>query len=201
MIILVVLFTIICTFCSDIPIFTTVSNSPTIFIGILTIAETFPKRSLIRMTYLLKRPKNFDVKFVICKPVSKAQFELLALEANMYKDILILDCEENMNSGKTFSFFKTAAEINNKRRKKYDFVMKADDDSFLHLPNLNLLISGPKFPRQRLYFGRYHDDDPSLWMCGMGYILSSDLVEYIATNETIRQKFVKGQEDSLMKVN
>jgi hypothetical protein len=39
-------------------------RKPTIFIGVLTIPETFPKRSLIRMTYMTQKFNNIDIKFI-----------------------------------------------------------------------------------------------------------------------------------------
>jgi Galactosyltransferase len=90
------------------------------------------------------------------KPSHKSAAELLALESKAFNDVIVLDCTENMNGGKTYSYFMNIA-----KRKKYDFIMKADDDVFIHTPNIAKLIA--KLPRKGLYFGRPHEDVLTNW--------------------------------------
>lgn len=83
----------------------------------------------------------------------------------MYNDVVVLDVEENMNQGKTHAYFKWASEnatipVYYQKEidgavgvgfKKADYVVKADDDAFLVLSELerHLRIS----PREKTYWG------------------------------------------------
>lgn len=90
----------------------------------------------------------------------------------LFNDIVVLDTEENMNKGKTFEFFKWANENatvpvyyspkNKKKRegekrkvgvgfRKVDYVVKADDDSFIVLSELERHLR--LTPRENTYWG------------------------------------------------
>jgi hypothetical protein len=94
----------------------------------------------------------------------------IALEMEMFNDIVVLDVGENMNKGKTFEFFKWANENatvpvyyttggegdDGKREvgvgfKKVDYVVKADDDSFIVLSELERHLR--LTPRENTYWG------------------------------------------------
>jgi len=95
-----------------------------------------------------------------------------------YNDIVVLDMKENMNQGKTHAFFKWANEnatvpiyyrpphgakkigkltsgsdvdTLNVGFKKADYVVKADDDSFLVLSELERHLRVA--PRENMYWG------------------------------------------------
>ncbi|PUZ77953.1 hypothetical protein GQ55_1G415000 [Panicum hallii var. hallii] len=76
--------------------------------------------------------------------------------------------------------------------------MKADDDIFFRLPQL--VDSLGAMPREDMYYGATipcDSMDPFReYMAGMGYALSWDLVEWIATSEVARNHSV-GTEDML----
>lgn len=108
---------------------------------------------------------DIQVKFVLGRP-RKSYVKRVALEMEMYNDLIVLDTEENMNKGKTFEYFKWAADNATVpmyyRRggeggevgvgfKKADYVVKADEDSFIVLSELerHLRIT----PRERTYWG------------------------------------------------
>jgi hypothetical protein len=55
----------------------------------------------------------------------------IALEQQMYGDLVELDVQENMNKGKTYHLFEWMHH-----HLQFKFVMKADDDSFLVIANL-----------------------------------------------------------------
>jgi Galactosyltransferase len=94
------------------------SNSPgqiRLLLGVVTTWDKIERRHLIRHLYPLSQ-KNLsgttgsDVVrtiFVIGEPKSETASAILKWESEMYGDIMILDgIDENMNTGKTFHFFK-----------------------------------------------------------------------------------------------
>ncbi|GJM87064.1 hypothetical protein PR202_ga02982 [Eleusine coracana subsp. coracana] len=147
-----------------------------LLIGVLTRADLYERRHLLRMD---------------------DQRVLVPLEILVHGDVIVLDgCEENLNGGKTFTFLSAAAEIF--ADEPYDYVMKADDDIFVRLPQLVESLSG--MPREDMYYGAtipcssmdpFHE-----YMAGMGYVLSWDLVQWIATSDVARTHSV-GTEDML----
>ena len=104
-------------------------------VGILTVPEKIARRKLLRSTYMTNVPmrENFKIYFVFCKPDEKIKW-ILAEEQRLHNDIIIMDCVENMNEGKTYTWFKTAySQFNPSNGRssdgvKYDYVFKADDD-------------------------------------------------------------------------
>ncbi|KAJ3286192.1 hypothetical protein HK104_009142 [Borealophlyctis nickersoniae] len=196
-----------------------ISDAPvqkTVLVGLLTIPEKIQRRALIRSTYLQVKPDTVDFVFVFGRIKSPQLAHLVGLEQRKYGDILVLDCEENMNDGKTWHFFKTVATMfgvgggggagegigtDNGRKEAgtgtnalsgpYQFVMKADDDVYLHLPNLDRRLRN--IPATGTYFGREvvgHN-----FMAGMGYAVSWDIVSWIGSNPPETQSIV-GQEDA-----
>ncbi|KAJ3086426.1 hypothetical protein HK102_013155 [Quaeritorhiza haematococci] len=148
----------------------------TAFIGIFTIAEKSDRRTLIRSTYLKKKPPTLDVFFIVGKPKKVEVALLLYYENQTYGDIRVLECEENMNYGKTYYYFKYLAKTF--PNDTYGFGMKTDDDVWLELPNLETRLAS--FPRNnRTYFGRPYG---SKFHNGMGYVLSWDLITWIGTD-------------------
>ncbi|KAJ3201830.1 hypothetical protein HK099_002078 [Clydaea vesicula] len=168
-------------------------NKDKIFIGLLTTAEKFYRRNLIRDTYLNLKPLNIEFKFILGKPKDEETETLLKYENLKHQDLLILDIEENMNNGKTFKYFSTIYELY--KEDPFKFVMKTDDDVFLHLPNIEKKFKD--MINDGVYYGRSYSTKKGFFMMGMGYVLSWDLVEYIATDPFPRT-MVKGQEDSLV---
>ncbi|VVA28069.1 PREDICTED: beta-1 3-galactosyltransferase [Prunus dulcis] len=140
-----------------------------------------------------------DVKFVMCNLTKEEQEVLVALEIMRYDDIIILDCEENMNKGKTYTYFSSLAEMFNNTNgvyPPYHYVMKADDDAYFRLQNL--VDSLKPLPREDLYYG-YVIPCSSMepfghYMSGMGYLISWDIVEWIRESH-IPKSHLEGPED------
>jgi hypothetical protein len=108
-----------------------------IFIGVLTTIDRFHRRALIRATYLSAKPSSIDVYFVLCRKPLMEQGgwkTLVRLEQEQYKDILLLDCHENMNNGKTLNYLRTVSNLYQK--KDYIYYAKTDDDTFINLSSL-----------------------------------------------------------------
>ncbi|KAL5973993.1 hypothetical protein ACLOJK_030653 [Asimina triloba] len=176
-----------------------------VLVGIITKADFYRRRDLLRLVYGLQSPvKNaqVDVRFVLCSLQKEDQKVLVALEIMRYNDIIILNCTENMNNGKTYTYFSSLPEILDVKEgedRPYDYVMKADDDAYLRLDQL--VKSLIELPREDLYYGFVipcREMNPEgRYMSGMGYTLSWDLVKWIATSEVARNR-ITGSEDRLV---
>ncbi|XP_027066838.2 beta-1,3-galactosyltransferase pvg3 [Coffea arabica] len=174
-----------------------------ILIGIPTLPDHYHKRHFLRLVYGIQSPQNakVDVKFVFCNLTKEDQKVLVALEIMRYNDIIILNCRENMNQGKTYTYFSSLPEMLNNTDgpfPPYHYVMKADDDSYFRLENL--VESLRPLPREDLYYG-YVIPCPSMdpfvqYMSGMGYLVSWDIVEWIKESD-IPLKHLEGPEDKV----
>ncbi|XP_021897953.1 hydroxyproline O-galactosyltransferase GALT3 [Carica papaya] len=176
-----------------------------ILIGILTLPDQYQRRHFLRLIYGTQSPKGakIDVKFVFCNLTKEDQTVLVALEIMRYDDIIIMNCKENMNKGKTYTYFSSLPEMMNPTDgtgpyPPYHYVMKADDDAYFRLDNL--VESLKPLPREDLYYG-YVIPCPSMdpfvhYMSGMGYLVSWDIVEWIKESE-IPKKHLEGPEDKV----
>lgn len=223
------------TFCANSPTFPhdlADSLAPVdVFVGVMTLDAKFERRSIIRQTYAAHTlpidpvtghtMSNVQVKFVMGKP--RKPFERrIALEMEMYNDIVILDVKENMNGGKTHAFFRWAAEnatvpmlrptdqaqekaladfphvvhasddaLYQVAWKKADYVVKADDDAFLVLSELERHLRVA--PRRLTYWGYLIRN---WFMGGEAYALSADLVSYVARSPNVAAH-ITGKEDKV----
>lgn len=224
-----------------------------VFVGVFSIDSAYERRHLIRSTYAThtipvdpdtgKPTSNVQVKFIIGKP-RQAHARRVALEMETFNDLVVLDMDENMNSGKTHAFFRWAAEnatvpflravdpelqqqqqpldslqtrahlgqqglyghshgqtrevvvgsIGQEQRyqvlwKKADYVVKADDDAYIVLEELERHLRVA--PRQMTYWGYLIRN---WFMGGECYGLSSDLVQYVAHDESVMHH-ITGKED------
>lgn len=156
-----------------------------LLIGIITLPDKYDRRTA-----------RIDVKFILCSLTKPEQRAFIALEIMRFDDIIILNCSENMDSGKTYTYFSTLPRI---LPSKYDYVMKADDDIYLRLKPLSLSLQ--PLPRLDMYYG-FVVPCPSMnpfvhYMSGMGYVLSWDLVEWISSS-LIPSNHMFGPEDKLV---
>ncbi|PAN18256.1 hypothetical protein PAHAL_3G189700 [Panicum hallii] len=167
-----------------------------VLIGIQTLPAKYERRHLLRTVYSLQVREHpslagrVDVRFVFCNVTSPDDAVFVALEIMRYGDIIVLDCAENMDNGKTYTFFSTVARAFNTTR--YDYVMKADDDTYLRLPALAASLRGAA--REDAYFGLQMPCDRENFypfppfMSGMGYALSWDLVAWVAASDLARRE-------------
>ncbi|XAR72426.1 Galactosylxylosylprotein 3-beta-galactosyltransferase [Bertholletia excelsa] len=174
-----------------------------ILLGILTLPDQYQRRHFLRLIYGTQTPlgAKVDVKFVFCNLTKEDQKVLVALEIMRYDDIIILNCKENMNKGKTYTYFSSLPEMLNGEDRPYPpyhYVAKADDDTYFRLQSL--VDSLRALPREDLYYG-YVIPCPSMdpfvhYMSGMGFLVSWDIVEWIRESE-IPKKRLQGPEDKV----
>ena len=134
--------------------------------------------------------------FIIGRAANESETKQLETESSKYKDILHLDITENMNDGKTYHFFKQSYL---KFKNEYKFVMKADDDIFLHLKNLKTKLNTLSEHGTGTVFGiPNYEEYGEKWryLAGAAYTLSIDLVEFIATDDWV-SKHINGHEDQV----
>jgi Galactosyltransferase len=101
-----------------------------ILYGIFTTADKTEQRQAFRR--MLKPHPNITVRFVLGAP----RQDFLVLEQNRFGDMMFLDCEENMNLGKSYTFFTTATE----QFPCFQGYIKADDDTAPSLERLYRLV-------------------------------------------------------------
>ena len=149
-----------------------------VLVGVFSTAAHLEQRAIIRAVF-----RSFNVprssisyKFVLGRSHNQNLSEIVRVENNAYSDILLLPCSENMNNGKTYEFFVHIAR--HLRGRDYDFVLKLDDDAFLH-PD-NYLRAVQRLPAKGVYYGFADLEDE--YMIGFGYTLSLDLVLFIASS-------------------
>uniref|UniRef100_A0A0D9WJF8 Hexosyltransferase n=1 Tax=Leersia perrieri TaxID=77586 RepID=A0A0D9WJF8_9ORYZ len=162
-----------------------------VLIGIQTLPSKYARRNLLRTVYALQATEHpshavaVDVRFVFCNVTSPVDAALVSLEIIRHGDIIVLDCTENMDNGKTYTFFSTVARAF--PNSSYTYVMKADDDTYIRLGALVESLRGAA--RRDAYYGLQMPCDRENFypfppfMSGMGYALSWDLVEWVATAE------------------
>ncbi|XP_050221225.1 hydroxyproline O-galactosyltransferase GALT3-like [Mercurialis annua] len=169
-----------------------------VLIGILTRPDNYNRRHFLRLVYGIQKSSvpHIDIKFIFCNLTKPEQKMLISLEILRFDDIIILNCKENMNNGKTYTYFSSVPKI---LPKHYTYVMKADDDSYIRLEQLfsSLML----LPRHDLYYGFVIPCDSKNpyvdYMSGMGFLLSWDIVEWIAESE-IPANSTEGPEDKLV---
>ncbi|XP_009631231.1 beta-1,3-galactosyltransferase pvg3-like [Nicotiana tomentosiformis] len=182
------------------------NNEIRILIGILTLPDQYQKRHFLRLIYGTQPPimgAKVDIKFVFCNLTKEDQKVLVALEIMRYDDIIILNCQENMNKGKTYTYFSSLPELfsvsdDQPYYPPYHYVMKADDDTYIRLESF--VESLRPLPREDLYYG-YVIPCPSMdpfvhYMSGMGYLVSWDIAEWIRDSD-IPKSHLEGPEDKV----
>ncbi|GJN04181.1 hypothetical protein PR202_ga21705 [Eleusine coracana subsp. coracana] len=155
------------------------------------------RRDIVRMAYALQpQPPagvaRVDVRFVFCNVTDPVDAALLALEIQHHADVLVLNCTENMNDGKTYAYLSSVPRIF--ASSPYDYVMKTDDDTYLRVAPLAEELRGK--PRDDVYLGYGY---PMPFMHGMGYVVSWDVASWVATaGEILERNDTMGPEDLMV---
>ncbi|CAJ1952206.1 unnamed protein product [Cylindrotheca closterium] len=122
-------------------------------------------------------------------------------------DIICLNIRENMEEGKSQTWFKyattTTVPQQHEQNDNFDYIGKMDSDTLLY-PGIffnRVLQKLPKYPNNaRVYGGDYRFKPPNMvgpvYMGGHLYFLSSDLAEFVVSSECPRSAVDKGIEDA-----
>ncbi len=170
-----------------------------ILVGIWSVADKYELRHVIRKLYLRQQQSligdNVDFKFIIGTPppykwYSDKLMSQLILENDTYGDIIILDVIENMNDGKAYYFWKWVGDHFSSLQ--YDYVVKTDDDVFIHFQNLALNLR--PLSRNYLYYGYNSNNE---FIVGILVVLSIDQVHMIASFPFHRDEW-SGPEDIML---
>lgn len=188
----------------DVPDNGTLTNSVTssppakfsVLLGVFIMAYEIKRREIIRLAYRVQLSEyaDFTVRFILGGYKLESWLEW---ENSTYGDMIVLQCKENMNAGKTFTFYSSLPDLG----RQYDYVMKADDDSYVRFSNLGKHLKS--FPTTDLYYGYSlpcDNDDPhhvAEFRVGAGYVLSWDLVVWIKDSPIPRNASI-GTEDTLV---
>jgi hypothetical protein len=115
-----------------------------LLIGVMSPFRKSARRHIIRNAYSRFPPGlPVDVIFVQGTVPSAHDWNLekkLAMqrtamdwENSTFNDIMLLDCEENLEEGKTYEYLK---KVGLEFSRQYTHVMKTDDDSFVNIPGI-----------------------------------------------------------------
>lgn len=126
----------------------------------------------MRHTSNLLAPPGVTLRFIICQSQSPSvSFDpILGAETQLHNDIVLLDCTENMDEGKSLQFFQVVRQA----FPSFHFYAKTDLDSY----NLyfNVAYALDKAPKCGLYMGQRYYYEGVHYNVGHMYILSNDLV-------------------------
>ncbi|KAI3982984.1 hypothetical protein MKX01_010467 [Papaver californicum] len=140
-----------------------------LLIGILTRPDLYDRRHFLRLFYGIQSSPIAD--------------SILTLEILRFHDIIILNCTENMNSGKTYTYFSSLTHI---LPRSYDYVMKADDGVFVRLVPLASSLG----PQTDMYYGFVipcTSQNPFVdYISGIGFLFlcSTNFISSIPANHT-----------------
>ncbi|KAI8905246.1 hypothetical protein DFJ77DRAFT_479415 [Powellomyces hirtus] len=159
-------------------------HASSVLLGVVTSADRFEKRRIIRNTYGQDARSSTRIVFVVGRQDWETETgRELSKEAHMYGDIMVLDIDENGDNGKTFTFFQTAATVFSSC--PFTYVAKVDDDVWFHLPHLEsrLDAAAPYAPTTGVYYGVHLDWMREFhYMAGMITCLSWNIVQWVATD-------------------
>ena len=168
-------------------------------------------RRIIRKTWASDVPEGFVVRFVIgTAKLTDSELAAVLEEDFDHGDLILLPRLEDAYNKLSFKLLEMLVWANENLNVRY--LMKVDEDSFVQ-PNL-LADELLKMPSKRLYWGYFNGRGPVLKegkfaeleynMCdrytpyalGGGYVLSADLVTFVAQNHALL-KVYKNEDVSL----
>lgn len=94
--------------------------------GVFSMAHKAETRATLRRQ--AQCDLNNDVHstiFIVGKPKTEQEHEVIARESQAHGDVFVLTCSENMNEGKSYAYFKEASQ----QLPCFDFYAKVDDDT------------------------------------------------------------------------
>ena len=133
--------------------------------GIFSTVDKAQQRNIVRQqTQCNLNTKDHITVFVIGSPRTEREYNIIDMESKLYGDVFTLTCVENMNEGKTYTYFKEALE----QFPCFEFYVKVDDDTAFAPAKLSTkLLSMPN--DMALIIGRTQSID-DLWLLSLKWI-------------------------------
>ena len=183
---------------------TSTQNSSFLIVLIVSDPTKAATRKVIRETWLSVHYDKVKHFFVVgSKGLTEEVRQNIIDENSVHHDVLILDSTPESYTSLTEKVLTAINWLHSNY--KFDFLLKCDDDSFVRI--LPLLEELQKQPQKLLYWGFFKGGstvfqkgkwkDSEWFLCdtylpyalGGGYILSSDLVEFLARNAPLLQHY------------
>nr|CAD1821624.1 unnamed protein product [Ananas comosus var. bracteatus] len=118
----------------------------------------YHRRHALRLAYFLQQQPAaapttcLSIRFILCNVTKEEDQLLVALEIMHHDDIIILNCTESPERGKTYTYFSSLpAMFEGGEQPPYDYVMKTDDDTYLRLDELVKSLKGKA--QRYVYYG------------------------------------------------
>ncbi|KAK0086164.1 hypothetical protein PV325_003669 [Microctonus aethiopoides] len=175
---------------------------------ILTSPDNMKNRDVIRKTWISEKNENIKHLFAIgTLDIQSEQIETLKSEQQKYNDLLLLPKLEDLYNTLTKKVLQSFEKIY--EQYNFDYLLKCDDDTyvFLHQLMINLDSWDSKKTGKELYWGFFNGKaqvkrtgpwkEPDWNICdyylpyalGGGYVLSYNLVKFIALNANLLRLF------------
>lgn len=171
---------------------------------VMSAPSHYAERNVIRESWAQSLPNGASVRFAVgSRNLPDEVFKNIKQEEKVHGDLLLLEDIEESYSSLTRKLLSTLKWVS--QHVRYNFLMKVDEDSFVRVDKiLDELLSKPQ---ERLYWGffdgRAHVKRSGKWsetgfvLCdrylpyalGGGYVISKDLVTYVANNADLLKQF------------
>ena len=154
-------------------------------------------RKVVRETWAVNRPSNTKVFFAVgIEHLTEAAAGLVKTESDNYGDLILLENFQESYRNLTQKLVETMKWLD--KNLQSDFVMKVDEDSFVRMDEVVKALESK--PQENLYWGYFSGAatiqkygkwaEPDYFLCdyflpyavGGGYVLSGDIVQYLAVN-------------------
>jgi hypothetical protein len=130
----------------------------TVLYGVFSTADKVLFRNTTRQQVQCGfNSNNHSTVFVVGAPRTPRENDTMRAEAALYGDVFTLTCQENMNEGKSYTYFKEALQ----QLPCFDFYAKVDDDAVFSpnrlsaalrsMPNDTALIIGRRLSMEDCY--------------------------------------------------
>ena len=154
-------------------------------------------RKVIRDTWALTKPSNTVVYFAVgIEHLTEMAAGLIKTESDTYGDLILLENFQESYRNLTQKLVETIKWLD--ENLQTDYVMKVDEDSFVRVDEVVKALESK--PKENLYWGYFSGAapiqkygkwaEPNYFLCdyflpyavGGGYVISSDIVHYLAVN-------------------
>ena len=182
---------------ANVGIFRYKSRNPRLLVVVMSTPSHFKTRQIIRQTWALKKPSNTLVYFAVgIDNLSSSIINKIQEENKINGDLMLLDQFKESYNTLTFKVLATLKWSDENLRTEY--YMKVDEDSFVRLNEVVKELDSK--PTELLYWGFFSGaakiqmygkwaelhyflcDHYLPYAVGGGYVISGDLVRYLAEN-------------------